>query len=54
MKNSDSLRCTDLWLWAGGAVSAEGAKQRGVYRQTESHLACSGREGRMRWCSRSI
>lgn len=42
VKNSDSLRCADLWLGAGGAVSAWKSKPREeLTGQTEAHLACS-------------
>lgn len=42
VKNSDSLRCADLWLGAGGAVSPWKSKPREeLTGQTEAHLACS-------------
>lgn len=47
VKNSDSLRCSDLRL--GGWLSRFCVKhkpERSFQTQTESHLACSNREGR--------
>lgn len=37
VKNSDSLRCSDLWLRAGWAVSAWNTNQRGVFRHRRNH-----------------
>lgn len=45
VKNSDSLRCSDLRLGAG-CFCMKHKPERSFQTQTESHLACSNREGR--------
>lgn len=37
LKNSDSLRYTDLQLWASWAFSAQKANQKGVHRHILNH-----------------